>query len=304
MRKKIFIACLAVLLVICLVFLIVPPCYDSWALRRLNDYVSTAEREPTGGVLRGGAAVQIDRGRRRACLLLHGFMGTPADFGELPQALDDAGWDVHAPLLAGHGADPRDLEGVTADDMIRAAEAELAALRERYTQVALVGFSMGGAMTLILSEEHDADGVVAVNPFLKSTYRLRYVLPPRWWYAVLGPLVDYVARPAGLVNVNRPEARAGIVAYEVVPSQSFGMAFEMADRAAASRPRDVPLLMLLSERDGTASPSAARRLYERMPTAGKELVTFDRSDHLLMLDYDREAATEAVLGFLGRIDAP
>jgi carboxylesterase len=295
MKRTIIIVCLVVLLAICLVLLIAPPCYDAWARRRLREYVSTAQREPAGNILRGGAPVHIDRGRQRACLLLHGFMGTPADVGELPQALDGAGWDVHAPLLPGHGTDPRDLEGLTADDIITGAEAELIALRGRYPQVVVVGFSLGGAIALILSERHDAAGLVLINPFFKSTYRLCYVLPPRCWYALLTPLVDYVVRPPGIVNVNRREARVHIIAYKVVPSGAFGEAFEIADRAASSQPRDVPLLMLLSEGDCTASPSAARRIYDRVSTARTELKTFHRSNHLLLWDYDREEATEAVL---------
>ena len=303
MKRKIVIVCLAVLLAICLVLLIAPPCYNAWARRRLRQYVSTAGREPGSGILRGAAPVRIEHGRRRACLLLHGFMGTPADFGGLAKALDAAGWDVHAPLLPGHGTDPRDLEGLTADDMIEGAEAELIALRERYGEVVVVGFSMGGAIALMLSERHDASGLVLINPFFKTTHKVYYVLPPRWWYALLSGSVDYVVRPAEVVNVNRREARPHIIAYKVIPTCAFGEAFEVAGRARSAEPRDVPVLVLLSEDDATASPSASREVYDRISVTTKALKTFRRSNHILLWDYDREEAIEAILEFVGRPDA-
>ena len=65
--------------------------------------------------------VSIERGRRRACLLLHGWLSSPADFADLPGALDRAGWDVYAPLLPGHGTACEDLDGMSAEDMLAGA---------------------------------------------------------------------------------------------------------------------------------------------------------------------------------------
>ena len=44
-------------------------------------------------------------GGRPAALLLHGFLGTPAEMRGLGEALHEQGWTVYAPLLPGFGSD-------------------------------------------------------------------------------------------------------------------------------------------------------------------------------------------------------
>jgi len=46
------------------------------------------------------------RGGNRGCLLLHGFAGTPPEVRGLGEHLAANGFDVLAPLLAGHGLTP------------------------------------------------------------------------------------------------------------------------------------------------------------------------------------------------------
>jgi len=182
--------------------------YNVWARKVLVRRMLAAPREPGTDILLGGGPVLIERGRERACLLVHGFMGTPADFGELPAALDESGWDVHAPLLPGHGTDPRRLAAVSAEETIAAVARHLTALRGRYR-----------------------DGLVLVNPYFRSRYLARYVLPPRWWHRILSPFVGYVVRPRWMINVRRREAWPRIVCYRVIPARAFAEVFAIADRA-------------------------------------------------------------------------
>jgi len=257
-----------------------------------------APRDARTGILRGGEPVHIETASPRACLLLHGFMGTPADFGELPAELARAGWDVHAPLLPGHGTHPRELLGLSAGHYAEWAERELLSLRERYATLALVGFSIGGALALMTAGRGGAEALVLVNPYLGSSYRPAFVLPPRWWHAALGRLAPWVVRPRWLASVRRKEARGELVCYRVVPSAAFGTVFELAALARGCRPPEAPVLMVLSRHDRTASPRPARRLLRRAGSARSRLVEFRRSDHIIFLDHDRREAVEAVVGFL------
>jgi len=292
------------LLALCVVVLLLATVYNSWASRRLAREVEQARREPGTDILLGGAPVEIDRGRERACLLLHGFMSTPSDFGELPRALDEAGWDVRAPLLPGHGTDPRQLVGVTVGDYLAHARRELEALRKQHSTVVVLGFSMGAAISVLLASDEPADGLVLVNPFLGVTYKAYYILPPRRWNAILGPFLDYTVRPGGVVHVNRKEAIGQIVCYRTVPTSAFATTFSVADAARSAGAPDVPLLVVISEDDSTADPQAARRFYEAANLKRKQLVTCPRSDHVLLLDYDREQAASAILEFLEELETP
>ena len=297
MRKGL-IRMLWALLIVCIALLVAPAFYNAWARRVLEKELHDAAREPGTEFLRGGAPIRIERGRSRACLLLHGFMSTPADFGALPRALDEAGWDVVAPVLPGHATDPRRLEKVKADDLVSAGEEEFLRLRQKHPTVAVVGFSLGGAIALHLSARHAPDALVLVNPYFASPYKPRYVLPPRWAYALLSPAIEYAVRPATIHHINRAEGAKEIVGYRVVPMAVFREVFAVADAASAIAPPDVPLLVLISEGDSTSSPSAVQRFYEAAPVRRKERKLFGRSDHMLFLDHDREEAVRAVAAFL------
>lgn len=294
-RKMIWI--LGILAAGTVVLLIASCSYNTHARRVLHERLETAPREPGTNILAGAAPVNIDHDRERVCVLLHGFMSSPADYGRLPEALEEAGWDVRVPLHPGHGRDPRRLRDIEADDLIEAAEEELLTLRKRYETVALGGFSMGGSIAIILAARHKPDATLLVNPFLRNPYHLKYILPLRWWHTLLSPLLDYGKHP-GTIPINRPEGKDGFVIYHVVPAPIFAELFELADRAGQTDLPDVPVLALLSEGDVTASAHAARKYLHRTGGEKTQIKTYDRSNHVLMLDYDREEATRDIIGFL------
>ncbi len=257
-------------------------------------------RDARTGIMVGAAPVRIERGRSRACLLLHGWMSAPADFGGLPAALDEAGWDVHAPLAPGHGTHPSSLQGVSAQAVLTAAMAEYNALCARYPHVAVVGFSAGGSAATVLAAERPPDALVLIAPFCGVTHKWYYVLPARWWSAVLSPFVRYVARPPGMSRVNRPEGRAEIVAYSAFPADAACTSFALSD---AARQADLsrlttPLLVVYSEGDEVSSPRAIERLFDRLPEGAKRKLVFGRSNHHILHDYDRDEATRAIVEFL------
>jgi len=269
--------------------------------RRALREAASAPRSPQTGIMLGAEPLRVDRGRARACLLLHGWGGSPADFGDLPKALDEAGWDVYAPLHPGHGTSPADLEGVKAQVLLDGARAHYADLRARYEKVALVGFSIGGTLATILSAERPPDGLVLLAPFCEVAYKPYYVLPARWWHAVLRPFVRYVARPRWMVRVNRPEGRGQLVEYNALPTGSMRAPFclrrHALEEAGLARLR-MPLLMLYSSGDEVSSPGATAEFYERLPAGLKVRMVFERSNHHILYDYDREAAIRGIVEFV------
>ena len=257
--------------------------------------------------MRGPPTWAPDRGRAQACLLLHGWLGTPLEFGDLPRALDEAGWDVYVPLHVGHGGRPTDMNGVTSDQLLGASRAHYARLRARYPAVALLGFSMGGTIATILASEEPPDRLVLLAPFYGVQHKWYYGLTSRGWHRLLSPFLRYVVRPPGMRRVNRPAGLQEMVAYTAYPATAIGALFELRHRATTEVDPGafhMPVLLLHSTGDESSASAESRKFVDRMPSADKQLIAFHRSNHHLLHDYERREAIEAIVIFLNAGEAP
>ncbi|MDP2741613.1 MAG: carboxylesterase, partial [bacterium] len=59
--------------------------------------------------MKGVEEIFINKNSKIGVLMLHGFTSTPRQFKELSLYLSEKGYNVLAPLIAGHGTSPKDL---------------------------------------------------------------------------------------------------------------------------------------------------------------------------------------------------
>ncbi len=261
----------------------------------------SAPRDAATGIMLGAAPVVQRTGSERACLLLHGWLTTPADFGDLPRRIAEAGWDVYAPLHFGHGTRAADLRGVGAEDILRETRRHYERLRGNYERVALVGFSMGGTVATILAAEDPPDRLVLVAPFYGARYRLRYVLPVGWWHALLSPFVRNVYRGGLGVSVRRPEGRERLRFYTAFPISASRALFNLRRRAAESAAAgglSCPVLTVRSDGDTVCSARETEAVAAKLCADNVQVAVFSRSNHHILNDYDRAEAAAAVVEFL------
>ncbi len=111
-------------------------------------------------------------------VLVHGFLASPAELRDFGEQLFRLGFPVLGVRLKGHGTSPWDLRERSWQDWqdsVRRGFSIMAALAPR---IALVGFSTGGALSLILASERPPQlaGVVAASVPMKFQDRgMRYV---------------------------------------------------------------------------------------------------------------------------------
>lgn len=106
---------------------------------------------------------------RPAALLVHGFLGTPAEFRPLAGELLQAGWTVQGLLLPGFGAQVDSLFERRYPEWIEAASLALEKLQEKHDPVLLLGFSMGGAVALNVAAERRPSALALLAPFWSGT---------------------------------------------------------------------------------------------------------------------------------------
>ncbi len=101
-------------------------------------------------------------GNDTGCLLVHGLTGNPGALLWLGEHLNQQGFTVYGPRLAGHGTDVYDLLPIRWQELFYDVLAGYHMLRRSCSQVFVVGLSMGGALTLLFASHVPVDGYVAL----------------------------------------------------------------------------------------------------------------------------------------------
>jgi carboxylesterase len=237
-----------------------------------------------------------------AVLFVHGFVGCGNNFADLPDRLAEQGWRVRVVLLPGHGTSPRDYARQTPETLLRAVREEVRELHGSHGRVVLVGHSMGGALSTLAAAEEGADGLVLAGAYFGVTHRPWYGLHAETWTRLVRPVLRWVYKGELFIQVNRPEAKKEILTYTWVPVQGLLTLQELGVRARAPETLSrvtCPVLMLHSHGDVAASPEWAATALEGMASVEKRIVWYERSNHHLFWDHDRDDVMEQVVAFLG-----
>jgi carboxylesterase len=280
----------------------------SWnASRELAKEVESTPRDPETGIVIGAEPINLGPpDASAACLLLHGYVGSRADFSDLGERLSARGFHVRMARLPGHGTTPDDFLRQTPDSMIKAAVEELNALRSSFEHVYVIGFSMGGAISTLLTAENSVDGLVLVSPFYKVTYFPHYVLPPEIWNRMFSSVIPYVIKTEHFIKVNKRESIEHLFSYRAIPTQGVKTLMELGRRARNPDVLgriDCPVLVIHCRGDEAASPDATALAFESIGSDDKEIRWFTkRSNHHLLSDYDAEDAKELILSSLDRME--
>ncbi len=147
-------------------------------------------------------------GSSAAALLVHGFPGTPADLRPVGEALHEAGWTVQGLLLPGFGPQITRFGDYGCEDWQAAVHKALVALKQQYETVLLLGFSLGGALSLHVAAVEPPSALILLAPFWKLDHALWYAVPLVRCVLPSFPIFK-VIRP----NFNDPEIRAGILKF-------------------------------------------------------------------------------------------
>jgi carboxylesterase len=204
--------------------------------------------------------------------------------------------------LPGHGTTPRDFAAQTPETIYEGVRAEFEALKGRFEEVDVVGFSMGGSLATLLAAREPVDRLVLIAPYYGVTYKWYYLLPPEAWNGVLGPVLPYVMKPKGSVQLNCPDEKDQVFSYRVIPTKGVETLMDLGRRARRKETLQAvncPVLMLMSEGDKAASPKEARKAFERIGSSEKTAVWYSRrNNHHLLREWDRENAKQRIVDFL------
>jgi carboxylesterase len=258
-----------------------------------------ASRYPEGadGVVAGAEGFTLEGTIGRRLLMLHGSGDSPQSLRYLADRLNAAGYEVHVPLLPGHGRSPRAFSTATASDYHLAAFGALLELTASEGWIAVVGLSMGGALAARLcAESARVQALVLLAPYFTPPSGVRVAHALSWLWS---PVMPYV-RGGGEESVHDPVAREASRAYG---SFSAGALSALVDTAAAGRRAipslHLPTLIINSERDNRIPHGLAQNAVNTF-TVPVEAHWLEGCGHVITVDYCKGTVADLVLAFLAR----
>jgi carboxylesterase len=230
-----------------------------------------------------------------ACLLVHGFTGSPNEVRDLGRHLAEQGVTARGVLLSGHGTRPEEMARSSYQDWLEDVESALDELLQENRPVFICGLSMGGTLALNIAARRAHDprlaGVIAIAaPLRLVDWRLSFVPVARLvarWQSWGNPDIKDEKKWAQHVAYRRFHVRALVQLLRLVRET----------RQIATRVRQ-PLLVIQSRQDNTVPPFNADLIMSLVQSQDRQLVWLDNCYHVVTLDYESETVSREIATFI------
>jgi carboxylesterase len=235
-----------------------------------------------------------------ACLLIHGFTSTPKEMRGMGRFLNEHGYTCLGIRLTGHATDPQDMIRSNYADWTASVEDGYNLLRCLSDRIILVGVSMGGVLTLLMSTRLDVIGAVALStPYkLQDDPRLRHI-------DLISKTVPFMPKDNGEPGSGwfDKEAWKDHISYPQNPVRSIGQLNKLLGemRAALHQVR-VPVLLIHSKDDDYVLPGNMELIFADLINASdKTKLYVTGSGHVITRDAARQQVFQYALDFIQRI---
>jgi carboxylesterase len=241
-------------------------------------------------------------GSKTGCLLVHGFTGAPKEMRWMGEYLAGQGFSVLGLRLAGHATQPADMIRSRLVDWIASVEDGYQLLRGLADHIYLVGLSMGGVLSLLMSTRLDVRGVVGIStPFqLRPDWRLNFL-------EFLGLFQPYMPKVKTLPGSGwfDHEAWQEHVSYPQNPVRSIAELNRLTAQMRAALPQvRVPVLLIHSKDDQYVLPENLESIYQNLiNTRDKTRFYVTNSGHVVTREAAREQAIKVVAQFISRVES-
>jgi carboxylesterase len=230
-----------------------------------------------------------------ACLLVHGFTGSPKEMLWMGEYLASRGTTVLGVRLAGHATQPADLVRTRWQDWLASVEDGYHLLQGDGARIIVCGLSMGGILSLLFASRFPVAGVIAMStPYaLPGEWRLRVIKPIQW-------LMPRVAK--GQADWRNPEAARDHVDYPDYPTRSILEVRDLLVEMRRALPQvSTPVLLAHSRQDESVPPQNAQQIFEHLGSSDKQILWVENSGHVIIREPERERVFEAAQTFIQRV---
>ncbi len=227
-----------------------------------------------------------------ACLLLHGFTGSPAEMGGLADFLRGQGCVVSVPTLPGHATQPDDLRNISYQQWITTSEKAFSDLQEKHRRIFVIGQSMGGTLALHLAAHHRFAGVVTLAAAIRLSLQQEMAI------RLLTPFVSVRHKPNGS-DVRDLNGKARLRNYDRYPMSAARQLLAMLRHVRAELPAvTMPILAIHSPSDHVVPFKNLALLQRLVRSSTVEPIVVENSYHVLTVDYDHQMIFARIWEFI------
>lgn len=249
-------------------------------------------------------------GGENAVLLIHGLTGSPFELKHMAQKLNQAGFTVKVPCLAGHGTTFDALAKTRWQDWYKTVTESFAELKKDHASVSVGGLCMGAVMALLLAseEKNQVNGLALMSTTLAFD---GWATP---WYRFLIDIVYYTPfrnvayysekEPFGIKNERlRRQVAQGLkdntIGYSRFPCTAMHELLRLSAAAKKAMHKvTTPALIIHALEDDTASVKNAEYVEQHIGSAKKTKILLDNSYHMVTIDNQRAQVADNVIQFL------
>ena len=230
-------------------------------------------------------------------IMIHGFAGSPFDLKPLAIKLTNLNYRVVLPTTPGQLNQDYSkffynyAPGLYINWINNFVSNEI---EKTNGKVYLVGFSMGGTLSTIAAVSNKIDKLVLIAPFYSLTTANNFIWKSSQW---LSKFINGVPNLT-LGAINDPIGdKKYYPGSKVIRLDAYNALELLAQTAIKCIPEiKIPILVLGSMNDKVASFKRTKELFKKNKNV--KVIQYEKSNHVLFYDYDKESAISNVVSFL------
>ncbi|MCK4650188.1 alpha/beta hydrolase [Candidatus Pacearchaeota archaeon] len=235
----------------------------------------------------------VIQGSNETCwYLIHGYTETPDSMRELAQKINEEfNETVFATRLNGHGEVPSHILNLSLNEWYSQTSGEFDELKINCKKINVVGFSFGGTLATRLSEEKKVEHSFLLAPYLFPRFNTEILIN-----SFSNTFVYF--KKSELANLNNEESTKNYIAYwnfPLIPIQNSENFFQETIKNLKTIKN--PILIQHSTGDTTSSIKSSKVIYAEISSEIKELKIYNKSNHILLLDYDKNETINSIIEF-------
>lgn len=220
--------------------------------------------------------------KRVGVLIVHGFMSSPASLRAYGEKLHKKGYSVMGVRLAGHGTSPHDANERSSEDWMKTIRRGYKILAAFVDEVVVIGFSTGGALSLVFSKENPPKlaGMVSVAAPIKVRDRKISLVP---LIHSLNKVADWIPGVGGVHQFTANNTTSPDINYQSTPIRSlYELRQTMANLRRNLQNITVPALILQGTEDEVVRSSSATTIFKLLGSKDKRLEWVKTKEHNLI----------------------